>query len=195
MRSIARLALAGATLAGALGLAAPVAHAQIDTTLITLVGVNCVPNKVAVRGNAGSAFTVRSDGTCVGSVVNAGNRAPVTPAGTIITAGGSATFTLASSGSGSLTVVPDRPGTGNYSIAVAVTSDYIPPPLRHDYIQQVGVPASGTCADVDPSAGHYPGFPFGGWSRSWAQWINEGRGGLVCHRELLDVGGEVRLIG
>ena len=49
--------------------------------------------------------------------------------------------------------------------------------------------------DVDPAVGHYPGFPFGGWSKSWSQWINGGKGAPVCHRELLEVGGEVRVIG
>ncbi len=32
--------------------------------------------------------------------------------------------------------------------------------------------------------GHYPGAPFGGWSKSWAEWINDGKGGAVCTREL-----------
>ena len=48
----------------------------------------------------------------------------------------------------------------------------------------MGVPASGSCADVPSPVGHYPGFPFGGWSKSWAQWINDGTGGPVCTREV-----------
>ena len=62
---------------------------------------------------------------------------------------------------------------------VNVTDGFVPEPTIHDYLQQVGVPASGDCADVPADVGHYPGFPIGGWSKSWAMWINDGKGGTA----------------
>jgi hypothetical protein len=50
-------------------------------------------------------------------------------------------------------------------------------------LQQVGVPASGSCADVS-DVYDWVGVT-GGWSKSWAQWINDGKGGEVCTRELV----------
>jgi len=52
-----------------------------------------------------------------------------------------------------------------------------------DVLQQVGVPPSGQCLDVDDSDASFLGF-VGGWSKSWAEWINEGAGGGVCTRTL-----------
>jgi hypothetical protein len=79
---------------------------------------------------------------------------------------------------------------------LTVTNDFIPEPKAHDEFQQVGVPASDDCADVDPAVGHYPGYPIGGWSKSWAQWINDGTGGPVCTREVEQrPDGEIVLIG
>jgi hypothetical protein len=81
---------------------------------------------------------------------------------------------------------------GEYTIGVipAISMNVVaqPVPARvlvaHDYFQQVGVPASGLCTDVPSPTGHWPGFPFGGWGKSWAQWINDGKGGPVCTREI-----------
>ena len=72
----------------------------------------------------------------------------------------------------------------NCSLTVAVVSEPVEAPAPHDYFQQVGVPASGNCADVPNTVGHWPGFPIGGWSKSWAKWINDGAGGPVCVREV-----------
>ena len=58
-----------------------------------------------------------------------------------------------------------------------------------DWLQQVGVPASGNCADVDDEALNRGGASSGGWGRSWAQWMNDGLGGAVCTRSLMYVGG------
>lgn len=72
----------------------------------------------------------------------------------------------------------------NCSLTVSVVTEPVPAPQAHDYLQQVGVPASGSCADVPTWVGHLPGFPVGGWSKSWALWINDGKGGPVCTREV-----------
>jgi hypothetical protein len=97
-----------------------------------------------------------------------------------VPAGGQVTF-----------AVPTATGTYNIQglstigkITLVVTDVPIPPAKAHDEFQQVGVPASGDCGDVDPATGHYPGYPIGGWSQSWAQWINDGTGGPICTREV-----------
>ncbi len=84
----------------------------------------------------------------------------------------------------------------NCVLTVSIVEQPVPAPQPHDYFQQVGVPASGSCADVSPTVGHLPGFPIGGWSRSWAAWINDGRGGPVCTREVEERSdGTIVLIG
>ena len=70
------------------------------------------------------------------------------------------------------------------SLTVSVVSEPVDPPEAHDYLQQVGVPLSGDCSDVPNYVGHLTGFPIGGWSESWAWWINDGHGGPVCTREV-----------
>ena len=50
-------------------------------------------------------------------------------------------------------------------------------------LQQTGVPSSGQCADVDDSDARFLGYA-GGWSKSWAAWINQDTGGEVCTRTL-----------
>jgi len=52
-----------------------------------------------------------------------------------------------------------------------------------DVLQQVGVPSSGQCVDVDDSDASFLGYG-GGWSKTWAEWINQGTGGEVCTRTL-----------
>jgi len=56
-----------------------------------------------------------------------------------------------------------------------------PPPV----LQQVPVPATGTCSDVDDSQYNWGGAGSGGWSESWAQWANAGSGGPICTRTLI----------
>ena len=82
------------------------------------------------------------------------------------------------------------------ALSISVVSEPVDPPEAHDYIQQVGVPLSGDCSDVPNYVGHLPGFPIGGWSKSWALWINDGLGGPVCTREVEErPDGTIVLIG
>lgn len=53
-----------------------------------------------------------------------------------------------------------------------------------DVLQHVGLPASGSCADVDDSKLNWAGVSGGGWTPSWAQWVNNGSGGAICGRTL-----------
>ena len=54
--------------------------------------------------------------------------------------------------------------------------------------QGVGMPASGSCADVVTDASvNLSGVPGTGWTKSWAKWANGGAGGDVCVRTLVYV--------
>lgn len=52
-----------------------------------------------------------------------------------------------------------------------------------DVIQQVGASPDGSCTITD-AALNIGGAESGGWGASWAQWMNEGKGGAVCTRTL-----------
>ncbi len=52
-------------------------------------------------------------------------------------------------------------------------------------VQQFGMSGSGTCDANQPAGLDWAGVPSGGWSRSWAQWVNDGKGGAVCSRTVL----------
>lgn len=52
-----------------------------------------------------------------------------------------------------------------------------------DVLQQVGKPA-GECDFIQDPQLNWSGVSSGGWSESWAQWANNGRGGSVCTRTL-----------
>jgi len=56
-----------------------------------------------------------------------------------------------------------------------------PPPV----LQQLPIPASGSCADIDDSEYNWGGAGTGGWAKSWAQWGNAGAGGAICTRTLI----------
>ena len=66
---------------------------------------------------------------------------------------------------------------------------YITPILGGDdpspVLQQVGLPASGSCADLSTPSLNWGGASSGGWGQSWAMWPNGGRGGSVCTRTLM----------
>ena len=56
-----------------------------------------------------------------------------------------------------------------------------PPPV----MQQFGKPVSITCNQAQPDGLDWSGVASGGWSESWAQWVNQGNGGPVCGRTLV----------
>jgi len=51
-------------------------------------------------------------------------------------------------------------------------------------LQQLPAPDTGSC-DLIVTTYDWGGASTGGWSRSWAQWVNDGRGGPVCTRTLV----------
>lgn len=147
----------------------------------------------SVRGNPGDSIVLHNDcgglvvpspAWTVGVIVQDWNG----PASQQINAGDSRTLTMGTVGSGTIPFLVYG-GNPNTTITVTVVDPAVEVVVPRvivlpDEFQQVGVPASGSCADVPSPVGHYPGFPFGGWSKSWAQWINNGAGGPVCTREL-----------
>lgn len=178
-----------ATLLAAIA-AAPTASAGVDTPRVLLgnVGGRCAlssgADEITVTGNPGDSFRVSNLGCGPVTVPRTGDvSGPAT-----IPNNSSAVFTLGMSvGSGSLVVNPDRSVTTSPFVIrfnIVTTPIVTPIPEAHDYLQQVGVPATGTCQDVAHDVGHLDGFPYGGWGRSWAMWINGGRGGPVCTREV-----------
>ena len=56
-----------------------------------------------------------------------------------------------------------------------------PPPV----LQQVPIPESGSCLNVDDTRYNWGGADSGGWGQSWAQWANAGAGGPICTRTLV----------
>jgi hypothetical protein len=202
-RIIGILGAAAVLFAGA-ALMSPPAQAGVDTPSV-LIGLDVngrcafdgTTSKVEVRvtGNPGDTFRVFNLGCGDGRVLfEAG--APVSGPGAMPNLASGPTYTLgANPGSGGMLVVTP---TGSVLIVVTVTTVPVVTPVAqvHDTLQQVGVPASGKCADVPITVGHYPGYPVGGWSKSWAWWINNGKGGPVCTRELEQTAsGEVILVG
>ena len=168
---------------------APAAQAGISPPLIAVTETNgvCGLSSGSVMGNPGRSFTIASDANCLIIGID-GQRAPVSPS-LVFRPGTRAVFTLGAIGSGVIEIDVVWPASNptnatTLTVNVQVVDTFIPEPQAHDYLQQVGVPASGTCADVSPEVGHFRGFPIGGWSKSWARWINDGTGGPVCTREV-----------
>lgn len=78
-------------------------------------------------------------------------------------------------------------GTGNFILVVngsfvADETPLAPPPP--DAIQQVGLPSSGSCDAIDDKDMGFGVNLTGGWTPSYAEWVNGGTGGNVCTRTL-----------
>lgn len=193
MRSLKILVVAGVVAVAGLGTSAPAMAAANPS----IVSVSCKDPNVcndavwsagSVTANPGDAFTVHNASTNFGvefqilSEQNPsffGGAADVAPSAAASMTAPSAVGTYA------LVVFRNNSVLDLGEIPLTVTNDPIappPPPVPIIGMQQVGVPASGDCADVPVSVGHDQGYPIGGWSKTWANWINNGTGGPVCTR-------------
>lgn len=76
--------------------------------------------------------------------------------------------------------VPNFATLATLLIAAQTPGPGTPPPV----LQQLPAAPSGTCA-VTTTEYDWGGSSAGGWSRSWAQWVNDGEGGPVCTRTLI----------
>lgn len=69
-------------------------------------------------------------------------------------------------------------GSGSGDTTAAVSA---PAPI----FQQFGRPVTGSCEAAAQASLNWSGVASGGWSESWAQWMNGGNGGAVCTRTLV----------
>lgn len=190
MRSLGIVALsAGALVVGSIGFTPPAQAVSPPAVTVSQCSPanNTVPwvlSASAVSAALGESITVTNG---VG-----GPPLTVTTTGTdnspaFIANGASAVFhTTAASGSllvsggagcNSASITFSAGGGGSSSAA----SDSTPPPV----MQQFGLPASGTCDAAAPAELNWAGVSSGGWGISWAQWMNNGAGGVVCSRTLV----------
>jgi len=202
MRALKILVAAGVVAVAGLGTSAPAMAAANPS----IVSVSCKDPNVcndavwsagSVTANPGDAFTVHN------AITNSGVEFQILSQQTPGFFGGA--VDVAPSASASMTA-PSAVGTyirvvflNNRplelgDIPLTVTNDPVAPahadgtaPQPVLGLQQVGVPASGDCADVPVSVGHDQGFPIGGWSKSWANWTNNGTGGAVCTRTVEEI--------
>jgi hypothetical protein len=72
-------------------------------------------------------------------------------------------------------------GSGGGGSSESTTSLSTPSPI----FQQFGKPTTGACDAAAPATLNWSGVASGGWGESWAQWMNNGRGGAVCTRTLV----------
>ena len=118
-------------------------------------------------GGGGSGFSEVPDGGGGGG----GSTGPVGRSFSLTTNGGAI---VTAGGNGYVYITPDD------TPRVSVEGSQLPP----DVFQSVGLPQSGACSSVDDSALNWGGSSTGGWTPSWAQWMNDGHGGAVCNRVL-----------
>ena len=121
---------------------------------------------VLVATDEGSLIVLDSSGTQVLKTLSLGG----TPSGMVVSKSGN--FAAVSLSSTDQVAIVSLPLT--YAAVV------LPP----DILQSVGLPASGNCVGIDDKDLNWAGATSGGWSASWAQWINAGKGGAVCNRFL-----------
>ena len=192
MRAFKILVAAGVVAVAGLGTSAP-AMAAVNPSIVSVTcGASCVyPNVSAgsIVANPGSTFTVHA-GTATTATFAIQGQSSVTvgpnqsASMTAPSAVGSYDFRIRVSSAGADLVVLTLTVT-NAPVAPAHADGSTPQPIVG--LQQVGVPASGDCADVPVTVGHDQGFPIGGWGKSWAQWINNGTGGPVCTRTVEEI--------
>ena len=137
-----------------------------DTVTITNTGTG--PCDVLVGGGATSSGTVAADG---------------------LAAGDTDTFTFTDVGL-NFAIVADNlypSNQSNYGIALVATvsADVAPTVSAAEYLQQLPVPASGSCADVKDADYAWNTGVTGGWSKAWGDWNHN----WVCSRVLTNAGG------
>jgi hypothetical protein len=118
-----------------------------------------------------------------------GLRSQLTTSQSLVFQVGSADATIFTEPASSLTPSPNTmiatwAATGGGFTSRSSSSSSSTDPGPAPVVQQFGRPASGTCADAAPITLNWGGASSGGWSESWAQWMNSGNGGAVCTRTL-----------
>ena len=207
MRALKILVAAGVVAVAGLGTGAPAmaaANPSLVSVTCTDIGNFCSSSKFSassISANPGDTFTVHNGTRDQGEFAIAIGSS-IFPVQTLAVGPGLSGSMTAPSTVGSYTL--SWGASGGASIPLTVTNDPVAPahaptpagapanapaplPFPVAGLQQVGVPASGDCADVPVSVGHDQGYPIGGWSKTWANWINNGQGGPVCTRTVEEV--------
>ena len=122
-----------------------------------------------------SPHAINYSGALTGSIeAGPGRRFSLGPLGTSTAP---LTFTYQGCGNPSFTVTMNFTG----GLPSSTASLHGPTPI----IQQYGKQASGSCDAIAPESLNWSGVASGGWSESWALWMNGGTGGGVCTRMLV----------
>ena len=124
------------------------------------------------------AWLGTSGGVTNGSSLVPRNGSYNLPIGTVT----SLTFTDAASlMRATITVTSGGGGGGSGGSSFDSASSSAPTPI----VQQFGKPAAGMCDAAAPVTLNWGGAGSGGWGESWAQWMNNSKGGAVCTRTLV----------
>ena len=187
MRKTAVVLVSTLAVLAAFGLGTQSAAAAANPSIVTVTstaGVPCTVSATSVRANVGDVLTLHAADRPIVALLDGSSFVTVPGKG-------STGVSFPTLGVHTIEVCPQ-----GLIVTVSIVAEPVDAPAVHDDIQQVGVPVSGDCVDVDPAVGHYVGAPIGGWSKSWAWWINDGKGGPVCTRELAERSdGTIVLVG
>lgn len=141
-----------------------------------------VNDTVSITNTGSGACDVR----LIGSVTTSG-----TDGAGALAAGATDTYTFIASGL-NIVVVGDAlypTNTSTYGVAVLATVTDAPEVAETEapttYLQQVPLPKSGSCLDVEDADLAWGTDVTGGWSKAWGEWSNN----WVCSRFLTDAGG------
>jgi len=148
---------------------------------------------VSVAGEVNDTFTLVNSGGVSGSLQNdTGTARRVATNCTVVTgvpacdsrAGSTHVFTVTQTGRlgvhGNVSQLLGYITITSASAPSSSTTNRGPAPV----LQQLAKPATGTCDAAQPTGLNWSGVASGGWSESWAQWVNGGQGGPVCTRML-----------
>jgi len=197
---VANLALVGSA---TLGLASPAAAAALGTLTVTAPGSVLtasqstytsisVGDTLIIDNQSGHNLDIASSNAFTFNFSLGATNCGSTPCS--ISTGGQGTLTVTQLNSGvtgtlDLQIVISGPqhayvtfvGVGGGGSSSSSSSGPGPAPV----VQEFGKPSSDTCDAAQPEGLNWAGVSSGGWSESWAQWMNGGTGGFVCTRTLV----------
>jgi len=190
--------------AGGLTLTAVPAHAAADFPYVTCGSAGSAgPSRSLTVGgsytiqNVGSAACTSVTSNQASSYISwTSSDASDTPSANPTTLAAGATLTVSADAQGSETLTISG---GGYTLTMAFTVNApspspTPPPSPStptstsqtppSHLQQVALPASGECTDIDDSGLAWDTGLTGGWTKAWGEWIDNGLGGWACSRTL-----------
>lgn len=174
---------------GLVVLAAVPVHASTNLGTVTWNGTTL--SNATLTGTVGDQFTMQSSQN--GSVRN--DTGAATSGGLTCSVPGGIPNCAAFSGIPvSITVTQEGrlafwTGTFIGYITISSGSGSSPTVTEHNsapapIVQQFAKPVAGECDAAQPAGLDWSGVASGGWTESWAQWANAGKGGTVCTRML-----------